>query len=123
MDGTEDLVTENRYNTFGDLFQVVLPEGNVIEYSYDSAGRLLTIERKPDDDPASHGERVRYELNEYGQRDLEVHERWEMGGWVPHSQTVLASTTPERRPPACSRASPANGATRRGMEAVWEMSC
>jgi len=31
---TEDLVTEHRYTVFGDLFQTVLPEGNVIEYSY-----------------------------------------------------------------------------------------
>ena len=44
-----DLVTEYRYNVFGDLSQTILPEGNVIEYGYDAAGRLTTISRGPTD--------------------------------------------------------------------------
>ncbi|MCG8460634.1 MAG: hypothetical protein MI919_30500, partial [Holophagales bacterium] len=82
----EDLITENRYDTFGDLFQTVLPEGNVIEYSYDAAGRLLTIERKPDDQPTTRGERVRFELDGFGNRVLEAQERWEGGAWVEHAR-------------------------------------
>ena len=37
----EDLVTEHVYNAFGDLFQTILPAGNVIEYGYDQAGRVV----------------------------------------------------------------------------------
>src|SRR5262249_20604446 len=43
-----DLVTTYTYNTFGDLFRTILPRGNLIEYGYDAAGRLLSIERRPD---------------------------------------------------------------------------
>ena len=85
-DGSEDLVTESRYTTFGDLFQAVLPEQNVVEYSYDTIGRLTAVERKPDDQPGSHGQRVRYGLNAFGQRDLEIFERWETDAWVEHSR-------------------------------------
>ncbi|MEO1366112.1 MAG: hypothetical protein AAFX50_02960, partial [Acidobacteriota bacterium] len=92
-DDPGDLVTENLYTTFGDLFQVVLPEGNVIEYAYDAAGRLLTIERKPDDQATNHGERTRYELNDFGQRVLEVQERWESGVWVEHARTTYDYAT------------------------------
>jgi YD repeat-containing protein len=42
----EDLVTEYRYNTFGDLFQMIYPEGN-------AAGRLMSMERKADDQPTT----------------------------------------------------------------------
>ncbi len=89
----EDLVTEHRYNTFGDLFQTVLPEGNIIEYSYDVAGRLETIERKPDDQPSSHGERVVYTLDGVGNRILEEHDRWEAGAWTKHAQTAYTYLT------------------------------
>ena len=50
-------------NAFGDLFQTILPEGNVIEYGYDHAGHLTSVERKGDIDPAIHGERTVYELD------------------------------------------------------------
>ncbi|MCG8459085.1 MAG: hypothetical protein MI919_22640, partial [Holophagales bacterium] len=64
----------------------MLPEGNVIEYGYDAAGRLLTIERKPDDQPTTRGERVRFELDGFGNRVLEAQERWEGGAWVEHAR-------------------------------------
>ncbi len=78
----DDLVTEHRYDAFGDLFQTVLPAGNVIEYGYDPAGRLRSIERKPDDDPSSHGERTVQTLNGFGQRVREERQRWDGAGWV-----------------------------------------
>ncbi|MEM7586841.1 MAG: hypothetical protein AAF560_25855, partial [Acidobacteriota bacterium] len=85
----DDLVTENRYNVFGDLFQTVLPEGNVIEYAYDAAGRLTSIERKADDQPASHVERIVYTLDGAGNRVLEEHERWTGSEWEKRSQTAF----------------------------------
>jgi YD repeat-containing protein len=41
-----DLVTESLYNVFGDLEQTILPKLIVIEYGYDSAGRLESIARR-----------------------------------------------------------------------------
>ncbi|MDY7093740.1 MAG: hypothetical protein SX243_12280, partial [Acidobacteriota bacterium] len=83
----ENLVTENRYDEFGRLFQAILPEGNVIEYGHDAAGRLISIERKPDDQPGSHGERVFYDLDAAGNRTREEHQRWDGTGWVTRSFT------------------------------------
>jgi YD repeat-containing protein len=91
-DPSEDLVTEHVYDVFGDLFQTILPEGNVIEYGYDSAGRLTSIERKPDADPSSHGERTLYTLNGFGHRILEELQRWE-GSWVTRSATSYEYST------------------------------
>ena len=84
----EDLVTEYRYNVFGDLFQTILPEGNVIEYGYDAAGRLTSVERKADDMPESHLERVVYTLDGFGNRVLEEHERWTGTEWEKRSQSA-----------------------------------
>jgi RHS repeat-associated protein len=89
----EDRVTESRYNTFGDLFQTILPEGNVIEYGYDTAGRLTSTERKPDDQPTSHGERIFYTLNGAGQRTLEQRQSWNGSSWVTVSQTAWQYAT------------------------------
>lgn len=88
----EDRVTESRYDTLGDLFQTVLPEGNVIEYGYDAAGRLTSVERKPDDEPTSHGERTFYTLNGAGQRTLEERQSWN-GAWVTVTQTAWQFST------------------------------
>ncbi|MCP4658175.1 MAG: RHS repeat protein, partial [bacterium] len=44
----EDLVTASEYTPFGELHRTILPEGNVIEYGYDTRGRMVSIERKPD---------------------------------------------------------------------------
>ncbi|REK07198.1 MAG: RHS repeat protein [Acidobacteria bacterium] len=84
------LVTENRYDEFGDLFQTVMPEGNVVEYSYDHAGRLETIERKPDDQPSSHGERTRYEYDAAGNRTREEQQGWDQvtQSWVTATYTI-----------------------------------
>jgi RHS repeat-associated protein len=81
------LVTAYEYTVFGDLFQTVLPEGNVVEYGYGHAGRLTSIERKPDADPSSHGERTFYTLNGFGHRVLEELQRWDGGAWVTESAT------------------------------------
>ncbi|MDY7092794.1 MAG: hypothetical protein SX243_07470, partial [Acidobacteriota bacterium] len=83
----EDLVTEHRYDEFGRLFQTVLPEGNVIEYGYDAAGRLVWVERKPNDQPTSHGERTVYTLDAAGNRTREEQQRWDGAGWVTESFT------------------------------------
>ncbi len=88
----DDLVTEYRYNVFGDLFQTILPEGNVIEYIYDAAGRLTSIERKADDQASSHTERVVYTLDGAGNRVLEEHERWTGTDWEKRSQTAFQYT-------------------------------
>ena len=65
----EDLVTDYEYNTFGDLEETILPRLNVIEFGYDSAGRLTRIERKPD--AVTPGEKVIYTLDDLGNRTRE----------------------------------------------------
>jgi RHS repeat-associated protein len=87
------LVTAYEYTAFGDLFQTVLPEGNVVEYGYGHAGRLTSIERKPDADPSSHGERTLYTLNGFGHRILEELQRRDSGAWVTESATSYEYST------------------------------
>jgi len=89
----EDLVTEFRYNVFGDLFQEILPRGNVIEYRYDPAGRLISIERKADTSPMSHNERTVYALDALGNRTREELQRWDGAGWVTESATERVYST------------------------------
>jgi YD repeat-containing protein len=80
-----DLVTSYTYNTFGDLFRTTLPRGNLIEYGYDAAGRLISIERRPD--AATHGDRTFYTLDSYGHRTKEELQSWNGSAWVPASST------------------------------------
>jgi len=93
----DDLVTGYRYTVFGDLFQTVLPEDNVIEYGYDTAGRLVSVERKPDALPESHGERTFYTLDAAGNRTLEELQRWDADG----SAYVALSATEYRYANRC----------------------
>lgn len=44
----QPLTTGYTYSGLGDLTCVQLPQGNAIEYVYDSAGRLLEVHRKAD---------------------------------------------------------------------------
>lgn len=89
----DDRVTESRYTTFGDLFQTILPVGNVIEYGYDSAGRLISIERKADDQPTTFGERTLYTLNGDGKRTVEERQTWSGSAWTTISQTSWVHST------------------------------
>jgi RHS repeat-associated protein len=75
-----DLVTSHSYNIFGDLFRTTRPEGNLIEYGYDTAGRLISIERRPD--TMTHGERTLYTLDVFGHRTKEELQRWSGSAWV-----------------------------------------
>lgn len=75
-----DLVTTSTYTTFGDLLRTTLPAGNVIEYGYDGAGRLRSVERKPD--AATPKERTLYTLDKVGHRIREDFERWDGTAWV-----------------------------------------
>jgi len=83
-----DLVTTYTYNTFGDLFRTTLPRGNLIEYGYDAAGRLISIERRPD--AATHGDRTFYTLDSYGHRTKEELQSWNGSAWVSASSTSYA---------------------------------
>ncbi len=89
---TDDLVTAYEYTSFGDLFRTTLPAGNVVEYAYDPAGRLTSIERRPD--ATTHGERVVYTLDAAGNRTREERQRWDAGSsaWVPFSATAYDYT-------------------------------
>ncbi len=89
----EDLITEQRYTVFGDLFQTVLPRGNVIEYGYDPTGRLVSIERKPDDLPGSHIERSFYTLDGFGHRVREELQSWDGATWVSEFRTDYLYST------------------------------
>ena len=86
-----DLVTGYTYNPLGDLFQTTLPRGNVIENGYDSAGRLVSIERKPD--ASTHGERTLYTLDVVGHRIREELQHWNGSTWVSdiHTDFVYSS--------------------------------
>jgi len=81
----EDIVTTNLYNALGDLLRVTLPEGNVLEYGYDTAGRLVTRERKPD--ASTSGERTIYVLDRAGNRTREEAQRWNGSSWVTEAAT------------------------------------
>ncbi|MEM9293025.1 MAG: RHS repeat-associated core domain-containing protein [Acidobacteriota bacterium] len=84
---SEDLVTEYRYTEFGQLQQTILPRGNVLEYAYDAAGRLTSLERKPD--LVTPAERTLYTLDAIGNRTREEHQRWNSvsGAWETRSWT------------------------------------
>ena len=91
---TGDLVTTYEHTVFGDLFRTTLPRGNVIEYGYDPAGRLISVERKPDALPETHGERTFYTLNEAGNRTREEQQIWDAdtAQWVTLSATEYRFT-------------------------------
>lgn len=80
-----DLVTTYAYNTFGDLFRTALPRGNLMEYGYDAAGRLISMERRPD--ATTHGDRSFYTLDAYGHRTKEELQSWNGSAWVTASFT------------------------------------
>ncbi|MCP4898590.1 MAG: RHS repeat protein, partial [bacterium] len=88
---SEDLVTRNVYNVFGDLRHTILPEGNVIEYGYDGAGRLTSIERKPS--VATRGERTFYTLDGFGHRIREDLQSWNGSAWQTESYTGYEYST------------------------------
>jgi RHS repeat-associated protein len=81
----EDLITTHEYNAFGDLLRTTLPRGNVVEYGYDAAGRLISIERKPDS--TTPGERALYTLDQAGHRVKEELQSWGGTAWVTQSWT------------------------------------
>ena len=92
----EDLTTGYSYNTLGDLSPDHDAAGNVVEYSYDLAGRLLSIERKPDAN--THGDRTFYTLDSFGHRtqedlaELEIPIRLGLG--VLHQLRLLLALPP-----------------------------
>jgi YD repeat-containing protein len=89
--GIGDLVTTYTFNEFGDLFRTMLPEGNLIEYGYDGAGRLVSIERKPD--AVTPGERTLYTLDAAGHRTREDLQRWNGSAWATESWTEFVYST------------------------------
>jgi RHS repeat-associated protein len=82
---TDDLVTSRSYTIFGDLFRTALPQGNLVEYGYDTAGRLISIERKPN--ASTHGERTFYTLDVFGHRTKEEIQHWNGSAWVTDNFT------------------------------------
>lgn len=82
----EDLVTDQEYTVFRDLFRTVLPRLNVIENGYDQAGRLTSVERKPD---ASTLKERFYALDDSGNRINEKLQTWNGTGWDTHSETSM----------------------------------
>ncbi|MCI0636072.1 MAG: hypothetical protein L0206_19475, partial [Actinobacteria bacterium] len=84
-------MTDNVYNQFGDLFQVILPEENVIEYAYDAAGRLISIERKPD--AATRGELTFFTLDAAGNRTREELQLWTGSAWETVAETAFVYAT------------------------------
>jgi RHS repeat-associated protein len=87
-----DLVTEHVYDEYEDLLRTILPEGNVVEYGHDGAGRMTSVARKPD--AATNGERIDYTLDGAGNRTLESLKRWDpgAGAFVEDSATETVYT-------------------------------
>jgi RHS repeat-associated protein len=81
----EDLITTHEYNAFGDLTRTTLPRGNVIEYGYDPAGRMISMERKLA--PTTLGERTLYTLDQTGHRVKEELQSWDGAAWATQSWT------------------------------------
>ncbi|MDX1998419.1 MAG: hypothetical protein SF066_11940 [Thermoanaerobaculia bacterium] len=87
----ENLVTESVHNEFGDLLRTLLPRGNVVEYGYDSAGRLTSVHRRPN--AATNGERTTWTLDSAGNRTREDIERWNGSAWVLAARTSYDYST------------------------------
>lgn len=81
----DDLVTSYAYDAFGDLFRTTHPEGNLLEYDFDSAGRLQSVESRPD--AATRGERTFYTLDAVGHRVREDLQSWDGSEWQTESWT------------------------------------
>lgn len=88
---TDDLVTSRSYTVLGDLFRTTLPQGNLVEYGYDSAGRLISVERKPN--ATTHGERTFYTLDVFGHRTKEERQHWSGSAWVTDFFTDFVYTS------------------------------
>ena len=86
-----DQVTTYDYTNFGDLFRTTLPLGNLIEYGYDSAGRLVAIEKRPNS--STHGERTLYTLNNAGNRTQLDFQHWNGSSWTTDSTTQYVFNT------------------------------
>jgi RHS repeat-associated protein len=87
----DDLVTAYEYTSFGDLLRTTLPRGNLLEYGYDAAGRLVSIEKKPD--AVTHGERTFYTLDGFGNRTEVDLQHWNGSTWVTDSTTQYVFNT------------------------------
>ena len=83
----DDLATAHVYDVVGDLLRTTLPQGNVIEYGYDSARRLVSIERKPN--AVTPKERTLYTLDGTGHRTKEELQHWNGTAWVTDSVTMF----------------------------------
>ena len=88
---TGDLVTSRSYDVFGSLFRTTLPEGNLIEHGYDGAGRLISIERRPN--ASTHGERTLYTLDVFGHHTKEERQHWSGSAWVTDFSTDFIYTS------------------------------
>ncbi len=79
------LTTIYEHDAFGDLFRTHRPKGNILEYTHDSAGRLVSIETRPD--VVTHGERTFFTLDAAGHRVREDLQRWNGSAWSTESWT------------------------------------
>ena len=102
-DPNDDQVTSYTYNDFKDLFCTKLPNGNGIQYDYDTARRLVAVVRgtaigTPTPtaclDVAQPRERTAYTLDIAGNRIEESLERWNPGTstWDSDSKTAYVYT-------------------------------
>ena len=103
LDTSDDLVTSYTHNDFKDLFCTKLPNGNGIQYDYDTARRLVSVVRgtaigipTPTTclDAALPRERTAYTLDKAGNRIEESLERWNSGTstWDSESKTAYVYT-------------------------------
>ncbi|NJL26879.1 MAG: hypothetical protein HC897_02845 [Thermoanaerobaculia bacterium] len=89
----QDRIHERVYDQFGDLVLEISPRGNAIAYERDASGRVFAIERKPDADPSSHGERTFYILDGAGQVLREELQSWTGSLWQTASAREYVRTS------------------------------
>ncbi len=80
----EPITTEYIYTQNGELDYIIHPEGNITNYSYDPAGRLIEIEEEPS--LGLGGEKIVYTLDKSGNKIIEEYQRYEGGGYITYKR-------------------------------------
>lgn len=81
---TEAIITQYIYNQNGELDYIIHPEGNITNYTYDPAGRL--IEEEEEILLGSGGDKVVYILDKAGNKIKEEYQRKEGGVYITYKK-------------------------------------
>ncbi|MEJ5166613.1 MAG: hypothetical protein WHV67_06260, partial [Thermoanaerobaculia bacterium] len=81
---TEPIITDYIYNQNGELDYIIHPEGNITNYTYDLAGRL--IEEEEEAELGLGGDKILYTLDKSGNKIKEEYQRKEGGGYITYKR-------------------------------------